>query len=773
IFLPRFGAFHSLAIASGMSLMAAVGLALVPQLYSFSVDSIATNGSDSRTPVKPIVASFFVGFATLSLQTLFVRYVGLCIGSNYFVFPLVLMSYIFLLAAGGWIFSARSSGRLVAPSSLLIAAVISLLCIGSVMQYGNYANHIIRIQFDATDSDFYLYLLSISLFLTTMLSIPVACFGGFEPCVVRHLSRNNQHIGRTVGLCYGANTIGGVVAVVLSGYLFLKFWNLDTIYRLSLFFLTIGSFLLEERSKYRQLLIIPCIFLVPLFSPDQLGAGYFRLQSPETFSYLGPTTFRNAVTDHGKVVFAKDGPDLTTLVMEFRESDGISRSIFVNGKTDGNTKWDRTTMNLGGHLGVLFSPENLQTVGVLGFGTGMTAGAILEHPEIQHLDILEIDELATSYAPLFDEFNGAVSRNKKVRWDFGDAFRTLARSEITYDLFVSQPSNPWMNGIERLYSVEFFQLVKKRLAANGTFVTWLAQQSLGETALDTILHSAQKEFPKIHIFQFGGDYLLLLRTQNFPAINDESLSQRFIKANLQRYDIHSLLELLSHEVWIHPNEIPPTNEQTLYQPRLSILGAKDFFTEATTDILSSLALHEKWYIRLFGARHTMFSQALQKTTVPELQSVLPRILRQSCGDRQVQLIEPTWRTERTPCRDAVIAAMAFDLTATPTALQSDILWAKDFLQGHATTATEVTTELARFALLDSPFLNLSPSTLINRLSSCFASYNTSCITQVSRTLSLTGHFKEARYVASKLKHRISAQNFTTLENYLTENEKFS
>ena len=47
----------------------------------------------------------------------------------------------------------------------------------------------------------------------------------------------------------------------------------------------------------------------------------------------------------------------------------------------------------------------------------------------------------------------------------------LLRSPDRYDVITSEPSNPWVAGVEMLFSREFLALAKDRLAPGGVFVT--------------------------------------------------------------------------------------------------------------------------------------------------------------------------------------------------------------------------------------------------------------------------------------------------------------
>ena len=71
-------------------------------------------------------------------------------------------------------------------------------------------------------------------------------------------------------------------------------------------------------------------------------------------------------------------------------------------------------------------------------------------------------------APLFDDGNLAASKSPKVKARRGDAYRTLLQTTGQYDVIVSEPSNPWVTGVEMLFSREFLEAARDRLAPGGS-----------------------------------------------------------------------------------------------------------------------------------------------------------------------------------------------------------------------------------------------------------------------------------------------------------------
>ena len=152
------------------------------------------------------------------------------------------------------------------------------------------------------------------------------------------------------------------------------------------------------------------------------------------------------------------------IVEEGGEPERFSRSIVVNGKSDGNLAWnqarrdrdDYPTMAISGLLPALIADRHERAF-VIGWGTGVTAGELAALAQTQRVEVAEISRGVIASAPLFDAANLGASRSPKVSIAQGDAYRLLAQSGERYDVIVSEPSNPWVVGVEMLYSFEFLR----------------------------------------------------------------------------------------------------------------------------------------------------------------------------------------------------------------------------------------------------------------------------------------------------------------------------
>ena len=60
----------------------------------------------------------------------------------------------------------------------------------------------------------------------------------------------------------------------------------------------------------------------------------------------------------------------------------------------------------------------------------------------------------------------------------------------SYDLIISEPSNPWVAGVGSLFTREFFEAARDRLAPGGALVQWFHIYDMDDAMVRLILPSA-------------------------------------------------------------------------------------------------------------------------------------------------------------------------------------------------------------------------------------------------------------------------------------------
>jgi len=199
--------------------------------------------------------------------------------------------------------------------------------------------------------------------------------------------------------------------------------------------------------------------------------------------------------------------------------------------------------------------------------------------------VAEISRGVIAASPLFDDGNLAASKNPKIQFKRGDAYRTLLRSEGNYDVIVSEPSNPWVTGVEMLYSREFLEAARSRLAPGGVYSQWFHIYETDVEVVKLVLRTYASVFPQVSVwFTLHGDLLLLGFDRPTRALDVDALEERFgqpdFLAAFARVKIDRFSQLIAHELLplgtLHAAELEgPVH--TLRHPILSHLAARAFF----------------------------------------------------------------------------------------------------------------------------------------------------------------------------------------------------
>jgi predicted membrane-bound spermidine synthase len=187
-----------------------------------------------------------------------------------------------------------------------------------------------------------------------------------------------------------------------------------------------------------------------------------------------------------------------------------SRHLRNNGKVDASDVGDMATQLMLAYVPLLAHPDPAD-VCVIGLGSGTTAGAVEQFSAVKSLDCVELEpavhEAARSnfahrhrdYAadPLGVRFHGAG----RFRLFEQDGRNHLAMYDKSYDVIISEPSNPWIAGVANLFTVEFYAAAKKRLKPGGVLCQWLQLYSTDWPDYLMVLRSMREEFKHVYVFR--------------------------------------------------------------------------------------------------------------------------------------------------------------------------------------------------------------------------------------------------------------------------------
>jgi hypothetical protein len=166
------------------------------------------------------------------------------------------------------------------------------------------------------------------------------------------------------------------------------------------------------------------------------------------------------------------------------------------------------------------------------------------------------------------------------------------RTEGKYDVIVSEPSNPWVSGVEMLYSIEFLEAARLHLARGGVYAQWMHLYALDSETVELILRNYTAVFPHVSVWGTQPrDLLLLGFDAPERALDLAELESRFRRpdfgSGLKRAGVESFPGLLSRELLplgtLHASDLEGPLH-TLRHPRLSDMAARAFVAGNNTTL---------------------------------------------------------------------------------------------------------------------------------------------------------------------------------------------
>jgi spermidine synthase len=493
LFLPSLGLRRTLAIAVALNL-AAGALALLlaceePAQGSSELDELCLPDKVEAPPSSEpsiffLICFAIVGATAMSYEIGWTRLLSTQLGSSTYAFTLMLGPFLTGIVLGSALFERWSRRRVPGSMTFAVTQALTALAALAFLVFFTRLIEVLPPILRATHESFRGLVLA-QIVTSALAMLPTAVVFGFNfPAVVVLIagprSANGTGTGAAVGRTYAWNTLGAIVGAIAAG-----FWLMPRLGSFQLLAATAGvnlalaaaiSFASAERFPQKILAVAGNLLL--LIAAGFIGfSNYFYDPAVASFNtmmywnlYDRPLTLRENA--HAlDIVYFRDG--LNANISVARTGDYIA--LRTNGKVDASNH-DATTQLLLGHLAALAHPP--RRVLLVGFGSGMTASALVGYPELERLDVVEIEPAVVGAAPLLASLNRDVLLDPRVHVTFDDARNFLFTTREKYDLIISEPSNPWIAGVATLFTREFYAAVQGRLAPGGVFVQWMQAYSL-------------------------------------------------------------------------------------------------------------------------------------------------------------------------------------------------------------------------------------------------------------------------------------------------------
>jgi len=498
------------------------------------------------------------GFASLVYEVAWFRVLALMLGASTYAFSIMLVAFLLGIALGGrW--GGRLADRLVSVGKLAlgIAAVeiaVAILAYGAMWVFPQFPVWYVVLfdVFDAEAIPSMIWALSLLLGLIVMLPAAIAMGAAF-PLIVQAAVKDAS-IGDAVGRVGAWNTIGSMVGAALAGFVLLPTLGVQYTVLLAGGVNVLAALLIGGGKAVRGAAIAAAALILlvrPPWDPLWMTAGMYKYVT-YLDEYNREAVEKLAYADH-ELIFYEEG--LSSVVTVVRNTNSGNMWLANNGKIDASTSADMPTQLLSSLLPFQFR-QDTPDVMVIGLASGITAGALVNIPEIERLDIVELEPAIERAARLFGKYNNFVLDDPRVNLIGNDGRnQVLLAAPESYDIIVSEPSNPWITGVSNLFTREFFELGKSRLKPNGVWSQWIQLYGMDDLDVRSLLKTFHSVYPNVLVYTGADDADLLLIGSDAPLAGTDADVEKLlnrsegVRADLAGVDIVAPVDLLARLIF--------------------------------------------------------------------------------------------------------------------------------------------------------------------------------------------------------------------------------
>jgi spermidine synthase len=471
--------------------------------------------------------AFLLGFMATSFQILILREFEASLFANELVYGLVLAFWLLGSSLGSWLIKKNISVRF-SPESLyypvLGLAVILLVWLRFFRLLSGYL--------PAEAAGFWPVLL-ISFLISIFLSFPL---GALFVCNVHWL--NGQLL--TVYQLESLGSAAGGLAVYLFLIPYFSNWQAATIV-IILIAVTIAALSSSRKARVAALpvLLLACLLWFFDFPSQKLAWQPFEL------------------------VASKDSIYSRLQVIKSQEQFSFyTNNLLAFNYPDPQLAEESVCFSL------LQRPE-AKSILLLGGGLNGSLELLLTYPEAR-IDYVELDPEIIKLTRLYLPEASAILDHSRVTTRIEDGRRFIGQTNRRYELIISNLPEPSSAQINRFYTVEFFAVIKERLASDGvfSFVVPSSENYISDeqaSLLATFYYSLKSVFSRVTVIP--GDNNIFLASEGPVEDSDRTLSERWHQAGLNTTFFRP--ELL-------PGRLSPAKKQYLMdriekvkQPRLN------------------------------------------------------------------------------------------------------------------------------------------------------------------------------------------------------------
>lgn len=243
-----------------------------------------------------------------------------------------------------------------------------------------------------------------------------------------------------------------------------------------------------------------------------------------------------------EVLTVKSGSDNVTVVRDpTREWISYNGNASITPRIGSSPEFGES---LTGVIPALAAPR-LERALVIGLGAGLTAGATALL--FQSTDVVEISGAFHELMPHFSYASFSLDANPNATLHLADGRSFLLGKERRYDAIINAVTPPAYYAASKVYTLEFYERVKRALTPDGVFATWLATD-MSDQGILLVLSGLRRAFRYCDLYLMRFGYYTTtcsdqpLRPRRFSELPAEARLRAVLRPAFRAYDPDELFE---------------------------------------------------------------------------------------------------------------------------------------------------------------------------------------------------------------------------------------
>ncbi len=540
--IANLGIQHTAWVAAAINfILALAAIALQPVWQTAAAVSPPPATPPRRQVSLALILYAIAGGLALGYEVIWSQALVQFLSTRAYAFAVVLATYLLGLAVGSWVSSYWSDrlrhpwvvfGSLIAGAGICALASFTLTDIWLLKAQHDLGAWALAV----THSRMAMKLTTFAVVTGVFVLLPTILLGAAYPLAIRLVART-QHVGADVGLVTALNTVGGIVGTGLTGFVLVP--RLGLVYSMALLAgiaTLLGAIAIRQEAKGwggKTAITIAVVGVVGLggLTPGDNFAQLLTMQHP------------------GKLLFYQESVGNTVAVIEQPTPQGSFHRLYIQGVSNtGDVFPSLRYMRLQALLPLIIHPGHPRSAMVVGLGSGITSGSLLAYPDLEERVTYELLPPVVAAAQTFvGNFN--VTHDPRVTIAVSDGRHELLRTQKQFDLITLEPPPPSASGVVNLYSRDFYELAKSRLAPDGLLAQWWPLATQNDEDSRSLVRSLLDAFPYVTLWSTEFHEMMLIGSMQPLALNPDQIRDRFaapsVTAALTEVGIQSPQALLA------------------------------------------------------------------------------------------------------------------------------------------------------------------------------------------------------------------------------------